>query len=340
MCASQPSPAVRSIGKKNVCANINYSRTLFIRSQIQAKMKARKQNEPSPAEPRRSSGPWGQERRLEFIDFRLQWDGRLNRSDLMGHFGISVPQASADIAAYSDVAPENLTYDRSARVYVATASYRPAFATSGAENYLNDLLTLSSGVLSREGSFVGWAPSVALAAAPIRSVPSTVLVSVVRAIRRQTSVDVLYQSMSRPDPSWRRISPHALGHDGFRWHVRAYCHQRETFRDFVFARAIEIRDAGPTTIQGAGDMAWHSTVKLMLAPTAGLSLSKRRVVELDYAMSGGQVVLETRQAMLYYALQRLGLSRDGELQPKAQQIELTNASEVKEILEGLAKRYD
>ena len=57
-------------------------------------------------------------------------------------------------------------------------------------------------------------------------------------------------------------------------------------------------------------------------------------------MTNGQVILETRQAMLYYVLQRLGLSRDGEDRPEAQQIQLKNASEVKAILEGLAKSYD
>ncbi|MEN6584968.1 MAG: hypothetical protein ABFE02_02815 [Sulfuricella sp.] len=57
-------------------------------------------------------------------------------------------------------------------------------------------------------------------------------------------------------------------------------------------------------------------------------------------MTNGQVILETRQAMLYYVLQRLGLSRDGEVRPEAQQIQLKNASEVKAILEGLAKSYD
>ena len=57
-------------------------------------------------------------------------------------------------------------------------------------------------------------------------------------------------------------------------------------------------------------------------------------------MTNGQVILETRQAMLYYVLQRLGLSRDGEVRPEAQQIRLKNASEVKAILEGLAKNYD
>ena len=43
---------------------------------------------------------WGQERRLEFIDFRLYWEGRINRSDLIDFFGISVPQASLDLAKY------------------------------------------------------------------------------------------------------------------------------------------------------------------------------------------------------------------------------------------------
>jgi hypothetical protein len=44
--------------------------------------------------------------------------------------------------------------------------------------------------------------------------------------------------------------------------------------------------------------------------------------------------------MLYYVLQRLGLSRDGELRPEARQIRLKNDAEVKAILEGLAKSYD
>lgn len=289
---------------------------------------------------RRASGPWGPERRLEFIDFRLQWDGRFNRSDLMEHFGISVPQASADIAAYTELAPGNLLYDRSARVYVAAPAFEPSFPTTSAEHYLNDLLALNAKVLPPEGSFVGWAPSVAMAASPARSVPPAILVSVVRAIRGRRAVQLLYQSMSRPEPSWRQVSPHALGHDGFRWHVRAFCHTRGAFRDFVFARALEVREAGPTTARPEDDIAWHTPVKLVLVPNPGLSASKRKVVELDYAMTDGQIVLETRQAMLYYVLQRLGLSRDGEVRPEAQQIQLKNASEVKVILERLAKSYD
>ncbi len=288
----------------------------------------------------RIPGPWGQGRRLEFIDFRLRWEGKLNRSDLIEQFGISVPQASTDIANYIEVAPGNLSYDRSARVYVATPGFAPAFTTSDAEHYLNDMLALSTGVLGRDGSFVGWSPDVAIAATPARSVPEDILVNVVQAIRKQGTVEVLYQSMSHPEPVWREISPHALGHDGLRWHARAYCHKRGAFRDFVFARMLQIRAVEGVGMVAENDSAWTAKVNLILVPKQELSVSRRRVIELDYAMSDGQVVMKTRHAMLYYVLQRLGLNRDGEVRSEALQIQLKNVAEVKAILDGLAKSYD
>jgi predicted DNA-binding transcriptional regulator YafY len=49
-------------------------------------------------------------------------------------------------------------------------------------------------------------------------------------------VNTVYQSMSRPQPSPRIIEPHALTHDGFRWHARAFDRETGTFRDFVLGR--------------------------------------------------------------------------------------------------------
>jgi hypothetical protein len=34
---------------------------------------------------------WGVERRLEFIEFRLFWEGGVNRSDIIDMFGVSSP---------------------------------------------------------------------------------------------------------------------------------------------------------------------------------------------------------------------------------------------------------
>jgi len=74
-----------------------------------------------PAEPKGLS--WGLESRLQFIDFRLRWERRINRMDLTEHFGISVPQASLDIAKYTELAPGNLVYDRSSRTYTAAPGF-------------------------------------------------------------------------------------------------------------------------------------------------------------------------------------------------------------------------
>ena len=41
----------------------------------------------------RSELRWGVEQRLEFIEFRLFWEGHVNRSDVMEQFGLSVNQA-------------------------------------------------------------------------------------------------------------------------------------------------------------------------------------------------------------------------------------------------------
>jgi hypothetical protein len=64
----------------------------------------------------RSELRWGVEQRLEFIEFRLFWEGHVNRSDVMEKFGLSVNQASSDLNRYIGLAPATMTYDKSLSV--------------------------------------------------------------------------------------------------------------------------------------------------------------------------------------------------------------------------------
>lgn len=277
---------------------------------------------------------WGQERRLEFIDFRLRWDGRLNRSDLIDFFGVSTPQASLDIARYSEVAPKNLVYDRSARVYLAGPEFKPVFITGNPSRYLNDLLATASGLVEQQASFIGWYPSVATVPAPGRVMSAETLVALLRAMREGAALRLVYQSMTSVEPSERVLSPHALAHDGFRWHVRAFCHLRQQFRDFVIARILRITGVEAGAVTPEEDAEWHTAVRLILAPHPGLAEGHRRVIELDYGMEGGEAVLECRQALLFYLLKHLGLESQGESRPEAQQIVLKNADEVARYRKG------
>ena len=284
---------------------------------------------PLAEEPSEKPQPrWSQDRRLEFLDFRLRWEGRINRSDLTDFFGISVPQASLDISRYLELAPGNAAYDRSTRVYLASPDFKPLYPSNEPRRYLNELLARTTGVLPAELSFLGWMPPAAAVPTPMRQLDPLTVVAVLTAIRRSVCLEVLYQSMSATEPSERTLSPHAVAFDGYRWHVRAYCHKRQEFRDFVMARMLQVAVIEEPGTDGHDDQAWHHVVNLVLAPNSRLSKAHRRVIELDYGMNDGEVTLECRQALLFYTMHRLGLLDTDAANPQVQQIVLRNRSSV------------
>jgi peptidoglycan/xylan/chitin deacetylase (PgdA/CDA1 family) len=271
-------------------------------------------------------------RRLQFIDFRLQWDGRLNRADLTGFFQISVPQASADISLYSELAPENLAYDRSSRSYLAAPGFVPLYTTSGAEPYMAQLLALQREALAPLQSFIEMRPPVASVGLPARHIDPGALKILLHAIAEQSTVRAHYQSITRDEPSWREISPHAFGHDGLRWHVRAYCHLRGGFRDFVLGRLLNVEAAGASSVKASSDVEWNTMVELELTPHPGLSAAQRHGVEVDYGMQDGKVALMCRQAMLFYTLRSLNFDFKGQPGPGVLQLCIANLDAIRHLL--------
>lgn len=286
----------------------------------------------SPSQTYQTQPKWGQHRRLEFIDFRLRWDGHINRSDLTEFFNISVPQASLDISRYLELVPGNASYDRSSKIYIASENFSPQFSRNSPERYLSELIARANDILQPEHSYIGWLPPVATVPSPTRSIPAKVLIPILLAIRRKTKVLIKYQSMSSLAPSERLISPHAIAHDGFRWHVRAYCERRKDYIDFVVARILDIALADSPGVSGDEDSKWHNIVSLVLCANPALGEAHRRVIELDYGMTAGEVALDCRQALLYYALKRLGLLNSVDAKPEQQQIALKNFDEIAEFL--------
>ena len=217
----------------------------------------------------RSELRWGVEQRLEFIEFRLFWEGHVNRSDLMDQFGVSVNQASTDLNRYIGFAPDNMVYDKSARTYVRGSDFKAQFLEPDAGRYLAQLRSLSDGILDREDSWIANLPPYASAPTPVRGVNPVTLRSVVGAIRRSEAVEVKYQSLSNPEPRWRWIAPRAIAFDGFRWHTRAFCLSDECFKDFLLSRMLKIRGAQESKASSVDDSDWHSDVTLEIAPPPG-----------------------------------------------------------------------
>lgn len=279
---------------------------------------------------------WGVERRLEFIEFRLFWEGGVNRSDIIEMFDVSVPQASKDLTLYQERAPHNALYDKSAKRYVASEHFEPHFLKPDPDGYLSRLRSVAEGLIDLSESWITQVPDTDIALTPRRDIDASVLRTVLSAVRDHRSVEIHYQSMSkdRPDPIWRRITPHAFGYDGFRWHVRGYCHVTDKFKDFLLPRVLGIGSLGEPGATAEHDALWQERFGVEIGPHPDLTTSQMAVVAKDYGMEEGSAVLTVRYAMLFYVLKRLGLLGDAaKLPARSQHIVVVNQTETKAALE-------
>jgi WYL domain len=251
---------------------------------------------------------WGAEQRLEFIEFFSFWEGAINRSHLIEKFGVSAPQASADLTNYQQLAPNNLRYDLRSKRYVTTAEFECKLIRPDADRYLKQLTMLATHSVEKSETWLGTLPAFDVIPIPNRRVDPTLLQAMLRSIRGNQSIEVEYHSMSKNDEGaslWRRITPHSFASDGFRWHVRAYCHRSERFKDFLLSRCWGTRAEGAPGQAADQDKQWSTYFNVELVANPLLTDSQKCAIELDYAMINGVSTLAVRYALLYYFDKRL-----------------------------------
>jgi predicted DNA-binding transcriptional regulator YafY len=253
----------------------------------------------------------------------------------MERFGVSVPQASKDLSLYEAKAPGNLVYDKRQKRYFAAPRFKPVFLKPEADRYLTQLRSVSDQVVSPDETWLAEMPETDAMPVPHRRVDVEVLRSVLAAVRRQRAIEIFYQSMnpSRPEPTWRWITPHAFGNDGLRWHVRAYCHIDKKFKDFLLSRCLQARGDGEAGARPEDDAFWKETFPVVLSPNPALSPSQRSIVAQDYNMTGDCVSVPVRKALLYYFQKRLRLDAAGALDgPRETPVVIANREEFAQAL--------
>lgn len=65
---------------------------------------------------------WFEQHRMEWIAETLRVFGFINREHLERKFGISTPQASADVNRFMRLYPGAMSYDKSAKRFIAALS--------------------------------------------------------------------------------------------------------------------------------------------------------------------------------------------------------------------------
>lgn len=165
----------------------------------------------------------------------------MNREDIVGTFGVSVTQASADMTCYVARAPQNTAYDHRRRTDGRSSNFEPILLKPYASQYLAQLRSIGDGLMNPADAWASHLPDYEAAPTPTRGVNVKFLRAIVATLGPNEAIEVKYQSLSRPNLLWRWISPHAFGFEGFRWHTRAFCHLDGIFKDFLLSRIVATR---------------------------------------------------------------------------------------------------
>ncbi len=269
---------------------------------------------------------WDLALRYRLIETIAWWEGRLTTGHLIQSFGISRQQASKDINTYlAEHAPKNLTYDRQLKGYKPTRQFQPLFMDGSAGAYLHLLAQNRDRAPHIEGLALAYAHTEVLEV-PDRSIRPDVLRPILRACREGLRLETEYVSLANPTVEIRVMAPHTLIYTGMRWHVRAYCEKNRGYRDFVLSRFRGepdlIDESGHTR---EGDEAWNAPVQVILEPDARLSREQQAIIETDFGMRDGQLLIDTRGALVRYVLQRYGIDPNTvQANAMAQQLQVGN----------------
>jgi hypothetical protein len=265
----------------------------------------------------------------QLIELLAYWEGRVNSTDIIKHFSLSVTQAKFYLKSYRELCTSNIIYDKIQKCFVPTDQFKAQFISTQVNEYLEWITnqsTKSASPLQRSRQ-----PNFTQLAVPHRSVSPNIMRVLIAGIKQQKRVDTEYVSLTTPNNEGRVIHPHTLVKTGLRWHLRAYCEEKEEHRDFVLSRFRgELSLLEGEVFTADKDELWNKQIELIFIANQRLSSEQKRIVEQDYDMQNGQLIIQTTAALAQYVVQEMQVStKYVDITPEAQQLELANIVEVK-----------
>jgi len=264
--------------------------------------------------------------RLRLLKLLLTWEGRISNARLRELFDLSSIRASQWIREIRDQAPEWVRPNSIERTFDATAAFYmedSGVIEGNLEHYLS-IVGLPN-TMNAKGNCV-------VAAFPDITTPNPRIFSVLSmAARIGRMVEITYRSMSEPKPHKRSISPHSIVHAGRRWHVRAYCSEKEQFRDYALGRVVDAKLLDkPSEKLMNDDEAWMAEVRVRLTAHPDLSPEQESVIRFEYFKNTAARVVVCRGALVNYFIQDVRAAVDIKKQcPPEYQLAVSNIKEVK-----------
>jgi len=257
--------------------------------------------------------------RFEYIETALFWGKGVTAGDLRETFHLSRQTAQSVIDRYRRAHPDAMAYDASRKCHRPTNLFVPRYISSEVIRFLDYL---------RGETLVGYFREEAewshlevhdvdrllqprLPLEPARTVVRGLLE------RRAVQMDYRKKNLSLSERIDRIISPNHLVFADGRYHVRAYCHVRNAYLDFVLTRVVEARlldDSQTEWVSDRFDEDWQTFLELSFEPHPSLPESVREAIlqrfDSEEAGETGRRRVRCRASLAFYVTRRLAESID------------------------------
>lgn len=267
--------------------------------------------------------------RFEAIEYLVLWEGGVNASRLSRIFGVQSHVIVKAISDYRAMYPSNLVYDAKdpEKIFIATDEFRPMYIPHSWNAYVNFVASIGTDHIEQlygHGAITELLP-------PLSCPKPSIISPILRAIRQKRAVSILYRSRSNPKGMEREVVPIALGHDGIRWHCRAYCRYRNRFSDFNVNRISKSVIGNKINLEEK-DTAWETFVDIVVNAHPYLGVDEKSLVLNDFGYDD-KFTLRVRGALADYTIQYYRLGRDPNLcSPQTHPLIVENIDELSPYL--------
>lgn len=265
--------------------------------------------------------------RLEDLETVLVWEGELDNEAIRELLGVKAVWASRLLGALTKAMGRRVKRETP----YAPLKLASRAVTQGRHRSPDEYLRVLAGSKDTRRRRVVEDARMDLAAAS-----PAVFSAVFQAIAAATGLSMVYRSMSSPEGTTRLVFPHALVRAPRRWHMRAWCSERQDFRDFTLGRVASVQvidEAAPRSRKD--DEEWNAQLELELVAHPALTLEQQDMIADEYFGGAKSLCLKVRQCLAAYIVQDLRLSTDrGKQVPPEYQLLVNNTSTLPPLFSG------
>jgi hypothetical protein len=208
--------------------------------------------------------------RFAYIETQLYWGDGIAASDLVNTFQLTRQTAQNILNAYREQYPRQMRYDKSLKRHVPEEDFVPHYISQETMAFLEYLL--GQNLRAHYLNETDWSDieltNVDRLLRP--KLPRQVIQQILAALRHQQTVLIEYQAVAPDDIQARVISPNHLVFADNRYHLHAYCHEKQRHLDFVLSRIVYVEPANEEWVSSSGSREWQEFVTLGFRPNREL----------------------------------------------------------------------